>query len=116
MYRQNFKHFADSFSMSGNKSITIHKFAHKYCFKGSRNEKGKLIKMAIKNYELAKKRCTTAFDCYNTLRDILSKNEEEKEYNVLYEYEFNRNIKLLQNTTYTTRCTYLQYTIENHKE
>ena len=64
--------------------IAIHKFAHKYRFKGSWDATGKIVKERILNNELREDRCATAFYCYIKLGRDFIKNGEDKENQASY--------------------------------
>ena len=64
---------ADTYS-----SCQVHKFAQKFCFKGSWDATGKLIKAAISKNEINYDRCANAYGCYLKLTRDLAKNRYRK--------------------------------------
>lgn len=64
-------------SADNNGSCQVHKFAQKFCFKGSWDATGKLIKSAILKNEMKHDRCANAYDCYLKLTRDITKNRQE---------------------------------------
>ena len=119
--RQNFRNIATSSeSMKHKDAITganrIHKFGAKFRFKGSWDAFGKHIKQQILLQELSYNRCANAWDCYKVLKDKLSRDGKEKTTQKLLDYEQAGDVRVLDNTTYKTRCTYIGYGTENKEE
>ena len=113
--RQNFVHVAMSGKSNG--SRIVHKFAEKYCFKGSWDATGKLVKHTIMKNELKYDRCANANDCYNKLKRDLSSNGLNKKRNQNWiEWENNGNEKLIQKTPLTTNRTFIGLGTESEEE
>jgi hypothetical protein len=95
----------------------IHKFAQKYRFKGSWDAVGKMVKERILNHELKYFRCATAWDCYIKLKDeLVDKERRQKLFAKLDQYERDGSAKVIQNTTYTSRNTYIGYAMQDKHE
>ena len=112
--RQNFWKVATS--ASRNKSIIVHKFAQKYRFKGPWDATGKLVKQAIQNNELRFERCANAWDCYIKLGRDLSRDGQAERTRKLLEYEHNQDVRLLNNTPFTTSRTHIGFCTEEQDE
>ena len=50
----------------------MHKFEHKFKFKGPWDATGKIVKRAIKSCESQFKRCANAMDCYENMTERLA--------------------------------------------
>jgi hypothetical protein len=96
-----------------NTSKLIHKFGQKFRFKGSWDAVGKIVKMRIENNELKKWRCATAWDCYDLLRRQLTKDGTEEKMLKLELYEATGDMRVLLNTTFTTKKTHIGYATED---
>ena len=103
--RQNFWKVASS--GKHNESVIVHKFAQKYRFKGSWDATGKIVKEAIRNSELRYERCATAFDCYMKMKHHLTRNGNENSTQKLLEYEATQDARVVQNTPFRCRRTYI---------
>lgn len=115
--RQNFYKVATFRSAYNHMCRLIHKFAQKYRFKGSWDAIGKIVKERILNHELKNWRCATAWDCYILLKnDLFDKERRDKLFEKLDKYERERDEKILQNTTFTSRNTYVGYVTEDSRE
>ena len=112
--RQNFWKVATS--ASRNKSIIVHKFAQKYRFKGPWDATGKLVKQAIQNNELRFERCANAWDCYIKLGRDLSRDGQAERTRKLLEYEHNQDVRVLNNTPFTTSRTHIGFGTEEQDE
>jgi hypothetical protein len=115
--RQNFYKTATFASEHDHDCRLIHKFAQKYNFKGSWDAAGKIVKERILNHELKHYRCATAWDCYVKLRnDLVDKIRRDKLFSQLEQYEMEGNAKVMMNTTYTSKNTYVGYATEDRNE
>ena len=95
----------------------IHKFAQKYRFKGSWDAVGKVVKERIRNHELNEARCANAWDCYILLRKTLvDKVRRKKLFEKLDFYESNGDPRVIENTTFTTKNTYVGFGTESYSE
>lgn len=103
--RQNFYHVATS--AKAHQSRIVQKFAEKYCFKGSWDATGKLIKWAILKNEKKFDRCANALDCYYKLKRDLSKDGECESNKIWLEWEMNGDERILNNTPLRTRRTFI---------
>ena len=90
----------------------MHKFAEKYCVKGSWDATGKLVKAAILKNEMKHERCANAFDCYTKLKADLSKNGTEKLKQKWLEWEVESNEKILTKTPLTTQRIFIGFSTE----
>ena len=119
--RQNFRNVATSSERINNKipltgANRIHKFGAKYRFKGSWDAFGKHIKQQILLQELLYNRCANAWDCYKILREKLSRDGKEKGTQKLLAFEEAGDVRVLNNTTFKTKCTYIGYGTEKKEE
>ena len=95
----------------------IHKFAQKYRFKGSWDAVGKVVKERIRNHELNGARCANAWDCYIHLRkSLVDRVTRKKLFEKLDFYEQNGDPRVMQNTTFTTKNTYIGFGTESFSE
>lgn len=115
--RQNFYKVSTFGSEHDHDCRLIHKLAQKFRFKGSWDATGKIVKERILNHELKYFRCATAFDCYIKLRDdLVDKARREKLFQKFDQYERDGDAKILKNTTYTSKNTYVGYATEDKDE
>ena len=75
--------------------MIIHKYAHKFCFKGSWDATGKLVKGTILKNELKNDRCANAVDCFHKLKRDLTKDGTNKKQELFKEWERTGNKKIL---------------------
>eukprot|EP00957_Ditylum_brightwellii_P082426 6266980-Ditylum_brightwellii.AAC.1 len=97
-------------------STLVHKFVHKYSFKGSWDATRKLFHQAINCLELKHNRITNANDCYEKLGRKLSKDGAEKSTLKLEQYEQDGSYKVSDDTTLQTRCTFVGLGTEDKAE
>jgi len=103
--RQNFYHVATSGKT--HQSRIVQKFAEKFCFKGSWDATGKLIKYAILKNEMKFDRCANALDCYYKLKRDLNKDGQRKSDKMWLEWEKNGDERIINNTPLRTTRTFI---------
>ena len=103
--RQNFYHVATCGKT--HQSRVVQKFAEKFCFKGSWDATGKLIKWAILKNEKKFNRCANALDCYYKLKRDLSKDGQCESNEKWLEWERNGDERILNNRPLRTRRTFI---------
>ena len=102
-------------SADNNGSCQVHKFAQKFCFKGSWDATGKLIKSAILKNEMKHDRCANAYDCYLKLTRDITKNRQEDVNKNWLRWERNLDQKIQQKKVLKTNWTFIGLGTE-HKE
>ena len=103
--RQNFYHVA-TFAETHHSRV-IQKFAEKFCFKGSWDATGKLIKHAILKNEKKFDRCANALDCYYKLKRDLNKDGQRESDKMWLEWERNGDERIINNTPLRTNRTFV---------
>lgn len=87
-------------------SRVIQMFAEKFCFKGSWDATGKLVKYAILKNEKKFDRCANAFDCYYKLKRDLHKDGQQESNKMWLELERNGDECIINNTPLRTKRTF----------
>ena len=72
--------------------------------------------MRILNNQLQYVHVADAWDCYNKLRNRLSKDGKEKLKMELEEYKLNDNERMLKNTTFISKYTMIGYCMDDKDE
>ena len=114
--RQIFLNIASTVKNHENKASIVHKIAQTYWFEGNWNTTRKIVKERILNNELKNYRCANAWDCYIRLSKDLSKNGEEENMKRLKKYEEDGNVRVLKNTTLTTKRTFIVFDTDKKTE